>query len=212
MKTKIYKAILPAILLPFIAVALIACRDEPPQPDYNAEQQAANAATRAPAFTLADQNGKPVNLSDFAGKITVLEWTNYDCPFVKYHYQHDTMTDLAQKYTDQGVAWLAINSTHYASAADNKAFANANNLPYPILDDHAATVAKAYGATTTPHIYIIDKHGRIAYNGAIDNAPMGQTTQEYTNYIDKTLTELTAGNQPSIQRTNPYGCPVKYRQ
>ena len=212
MRTKISKAILSAILLPFIAVALIACRDKPPQPDYDTEEeQHANATARAPAFTLTDQNSKPVKLSDFDGKIIVLEWTNYDCPFVKYHYKHGTMTDLAQKYADKGVAWLAINSTYYASVAANKTFANANNLPYPILDDHTAAVARAYGPITTPHIYIIDKNRRIAYNGAIDNAPMGETTQEYINYVDNTLTELIAGNSPSIHRTTPYGCSVKYR-
>jgi peroxiredoxin len=167
----------------------------------------------APDFTLKTFDGKTVRLSDYRGKIVVLEWLNFECPFSLYHYEtKKTMVTLANDYKDKNVVWLAINSTSHTTAEANKEFARKYNLPYPILDDRSGEVGHAYGAETTPHIFMINSNGVIAYEGAIDNSPRGRTPSEerLVNYVDKALAELTAGRVPSTRKTKPYGCTVKY--
>ena len=171
------------------------------------------AGKPAPQFTLKSFDGKTVRLSDYRGKIVVLEWLNFECPFVKYHYgKPQTMLKLANKYKRKNVVWLAVNSTSHTTPEANKGFAEKQKLPYPILDDRPGRVGRAYGAKTTPHMYIISPRGRIVYDGGIDNSPNGRTPagQELTNYVDKALTELTARKAVSTAKTKPYGCSVKY--
>lgn len=169
-----------------------------------------NSADMAPDFALFDQNGNKVRPSDHRGKIVVLEWTSYDCPFVKRHYRDSTMTNLASSY--QGtVVWLAINSTHYADASANRNWVNNHKLSYPVLDDHEGKVGRLYKAKTTPHMFVIGQQGNIAYQGAIDNAPMGkQDADDYVNYVDKAIRELISRDTVSIDQATPYGCSVKY--
>jgi len=122
------------------------------------------------------------------------------------------MVTLAGKYKEKNVVWLAINSTNQATSQENMDYAKEHGIAYPILDDRAGTVGRAYGAKTTPHMFVIDTKGNIAYDGAIDNAPMGKTTEVMVNYVDKALEELTSGKSVSIPTTKPYGCSVKYAQ
>jgi hypothetical protein len=143
----------------------------------------------------------------------VLEWLNFECPFVKHHYEKaSTMVDLAKRYKDKGVVWFAINSTNHTKPAANQAFAAKHELPYPLLDDRSGKVGRAYGAKTTPHMFVISPTGGIAYDGAIDNSPLGKTPagQEPVNYVDKVLADLVAGKDASVEKTKPYGCSVKY--
>jgi len=170
---------------------------------------------QAPAFELSSFTGRKVKLADLTGKIVVLEWFNSDCPFVRYHYdQATTMIDLAKKYKDKNVVWLAVNSTSTTTPQANRQFAEKHKLPYPILDDRAGTVGRQYGARNTPHMFIIDKDGTLAYRGAIDNAPLGKVQGDGTkiNYVDQALAELTADKDVTTPTTTPYGCTVKYAQ
>jgi peroxiredoxin len=168
---------------------------------------------RAPRLELSSFDGKTVNLSDYRGKIVVLEWFNMECPFSLYHYEtKNTMAQLAKKYKDKNVVWFAVNSTNHTTEQANKAFIEKHDLPFPILDDRSGKVGRAYGAKTTPHIFIINPRGRIVYEGAIDNAPLGKSKEDPVNYVDKALAELTAGEQVSTNETKPYGCSVKYAQ
>ena len=178
-----------------------------------AEPAAEPAGKKAPDFTLKSFDGKSVSLSDYRGKIVVLEWFNFECPFVMAHYgQPSTMVELANKYKDKNVVWLAMNSTSHTTGQANIDFAKRHKLPYPILDDRPGNVGHAYGAVTTPHVYIIDQRGNIVYEGAIDNSPQGRTPkgQKLINYVDQALAELTAGKPVSTPKTKPYGCTVKY--
>lgn len=184
-----------------LAYALV-CAAEP------ASQPASKPASAA-AFTLNDSAGKAVSLSDFAGKIVVLEWTNPECPFVNRAYRAGTPIALCNKYKDKGVAWLAINSTAAATPERNQRWSDDQKLPYPILDDHAGQVGHAYDARSTPSIVIIDAHGNIAYRGPFDNNIRGDNPNA-PNYVDQALTELLAGKAPSIATSTPYGCTVKY--
>jgi peroxiredoxin len=171
------------------------------------------AARPAPPFTLSTFDGKQVSLSDYRGKTVVLEWINFECPFSLYHHEKvKTMVNLAEKYREKNVVWLAINSTSHTTPEANRDFAQKHKLPYPILDDRPGRVGHAYGARTTPHMYVINRRGRIVYEGAIDNAPLGNVPagQELTNYVDKALEEMTTGRRVSTPKTDPYGCTVKY--
>jgi peroxiredoxin len=171
-----------------------------------------NVGDTAPAFTLMDTEGKPVSLSDFEGKIVVLEWLNPDCPYVKRHYKAGTMKQLATAYGDDGVVWLTINSTHYMDAAANASFKASNQLPYTILVDQSGKVGHLYDAKTTPHMYIIDGDGKLVYIGAIDDDPRGNKGEPVTNYVAAALDEVVAGKAVTTSETKPYGCSVKYKQ
>jgi peroxiredoxin len=169
--------------------------------------------TKAPDFALTNYDGKTVKLSDYSGKIVVLEWFSYECPFARYNYEKTTaVNDLVSKFKDKGVVFLAINSTGHQATEKNKEFAQEFKVIHPILNDSSGTVGRKYGAKTTPHTFIIDAKGNIVYNGALDNAPLGKTPegQTYNNYADKALSELIAGKAVSIAETKPYGCSVKY--
>jgi peroxiredoxin len=166
----------------------------------------------APGFTLTDTVGNEVSLSDYAGKIVVLEWLNPDCPFVKRHYKAGTMKNLATQNAGEGVVWLTINSTHYMDAEANAKFKADNELPYTILVDQSGKVGHLYGAVTTPHMYIIDGDGTLVYIGAIDDDPRGNKGKPAVNYVALALDEVVAGKAVTTAETKPYGCSVKYKK
>lgn len=171
----------------------------------------------APAFTVTDITGKPVSLADYKGKTVVLEWHNFGCPFVQKHYKSGNMQSLQKKYgTD--VVWLAVNSTN-RSASDytepvklSAQLRAADAAPAKYLMDDPGVMGKAYGAKTTPHMYIIDPAGKVVYNGAIDDKRSTDLADVKTakNYVVAALDEMKAGKPVSVTSTTPYGCTVKY--
>lgn len=166
----------------------------------------------APEFSLTDQHGKTVKLSDYSGKIVVLEWFNEGCPYVQKQYKTGAMNATAAKYAEKGVVWLAVNSTNSATVASNLKAATEWKMDRPVLDDHAGTVGHAFGAKNTPHLFIVDKDGKLIYHGAIDsvNSSEADDISGATNYVAKALDEATAGKPVSQSETKPYGCTVKY--
>ena len=178
----------------------------------------APAGKPAPAFTVTDLDGKTVNLADYKGKTVVLEWTNFGCPFVQKHYRSGNMQALQKKYAND-VVWLAVNSTNRGSSdwtdpapltAQLKDF---GAQPARYLVDEPGKVGMAYGAKTTPHMYIIDPKGTVVYNGAIDDKRSTNVEDVKTskNYVVAALDELKAGKPVSVASTTPYGCSVKYK-
>lgn len=201
------------LALAMMAILASGCKKktEPAAPaaELTPEQKAENLLI-APNFELADQDGKIHRLTDYRGKVVVLEWINPDCPFVKRHHQtKTTMVDLATAYADKDVVWLAINSTHYFNVEKNKQIAAEWNIPYPILDDSAGAVGKAYSATRTPEMFIISPEGAILYHGAIDDDPKGDK-ETPLNYVQAALEAILSGSPIETPRTAPYGCTVKY--
>lgn len=174
--------------------------------------------TNAPDFTLTDVSGVTHSLSSFRGKFVVLEWFNYDCPFVKKHYSGGHMQALQKKYTDEGVAWLAICSSAPGKQGHNEAGPMAalvrerNVAATAVLLDPDGTVGRLYGAKTTPHIFIIDPDGRLIYQGAIDSVPSTDPADipGAVNYVQVTLDAARAGKPVEKKITAPYGCSVKY--
>ncbi len=166
-------------------------------------------ADEVKGFTLKDQDGKEVSLSDFEGKVVVLEWTSWSCPFPIRHYKAKNMQALAEKWAAKDVVWLAINSTNYETPEQDKANREKFGLPYPVLSDKDGKVGKLYGATNTPHMFVLDKSHKVVYAGAIDDDP-GGNKDETVNYVDQALTELLGDKEISVPETRAYGCSVKY--
>ena len=172
----------------------------------------------APTFTLTDLSGKAVNLSDYKGKTVVLEWHNFACPFVQKHYRSGNMQALQKKYGND-VVWLAVNSTH-RTASDymepgivSKQLTEFKAQPARYLMDTEGNVGTAYGAKTTPHMYIIDASGKVVYNGAIDDKQSTNVAdvKGAKNYVAAALDEMKAGKPVSVASTTPYGCSVHYK-
>lgn len=168
----------------------------------------------APAFQLKDLEGKTRSLAEHKGKVVVLEWVNPNCPFSDRHAREKTMSNLAKKHGS--VVWLGINSTNaghgnYLPPAEHLAWAKKNGVNYAILYDETGKVGKAYGAKTTPHMFIIDEQGKIAYNGAIDDDPPGRKpAAQRANYVDGGLIAELANKPVEPASTKPYGCSIKY--
>ena len=173
-------------------------------------QATATVGQPAPGFTLKDQDGAEVDLAKLRGKIVVLEWTNPDCPFAQRHAEAKTMSTLADRYRGKGVVWLGVDSTSYLDAARDRTWRSEHELPYPVLDDHKGTVGTAYGAKTTPHMFVIDGSGTVVYAGAIDDDATGDKGKQARNYVAEALDEVTAGQPVKLAETKPYGCSVKY--
>ncbi|GLX85137.1 thioredoxin family protein [Thalassotalea loyana] len=184
---------------------------------------AANAGAKvdkaAPSFELKNTQGEVVNLSEFAGKYVVLEWTNHLCPYVKKHYESDNMQALQRKYTVQDVVWLSIISSapgkqgHVSATKADELTKSRNAAPSHVLFDESGEVGKLYGAKTTPHMYIIDPKGALRYAGAIDSIKSANPADiaKATNYVETSMVSLLAGNKVNKKVTPPYGCSVKYK-
>lgn len=164
----------------------------------------------APQFALSDQNGRIVKLSDYIGSIVVLEWFNPNCPFVKRHAEAKTMLNLSKRFAAQGVVWLGINSTKETDNGVNLKWSQSHTLPYVLLNDSSGAVGKAYGAKTTPHMFIVDRKGLVSYQGAIDNDPYGDLEIAPINYVADALDDLLKSKPIRMVETKPYGCSVKY--
>jgi peroxiredoxin len=197
------------------AIVMIAALAFVAVPDANA---AAVVGKAAPAFSLTDMDGKTVKLSDFKGKFVVLEWVNFDCPFVRKHYGSENMQKLQKTYTGKDVVWITICSSapgkqgHLTAAEAKEATAERGASPTEFLLDPKGVTGKAYGAKTTPHMYVIDPKGKLLYNGAIDDTPSTKVADVPTskNYVVAALDAAMAGKPVENATTKPYGCSVKY--
>ena len=172
----------------------------------------------APAFTVQDTSGKTVSLADFKGKHVVLEWVNPGCPYVVKHYGSANMQGTQKDAAAKGVVWLAVNSTatdhsdYKAPAAMAQWMQGHKAAASATLMDADGKLGRAYGARTTPHLYIVDPKGTLVYAGGIDNKPSSNPADiaGATNHVKVALNETLAGKAISQATTRPYGCSVKY--
>jgi peroxiredoxin len=181
-------------------------------------QSAPSVGQPAPAFAAKDASGKTVNLSDFRGKYVVLEWTNPGCPYVRKHYNSGNMGATQADAKGKGVVWLSINSTakdHHEYMEPAKVVAwqkERQSEPTAMLVDEDGAVGRAFGARTTPHMYIVDPQGRLVYAGGIDSIASSNPADiaKAVNYVRTGLAEALAGKPITNAVTRPYGCSVKY--
>jgi peroxiredoxin len=184
----------------------------------------AHAATAAvgqaaPDFSAVDTAGKSHKLSDFKGKLVVLEWTNPGCPFVMKHYGGGNMQGLQKEFTGKGVVWLSgsvelTDSRDYlAPARLGSWMKEKSGTPTATLMDESGKIGQLYGAKTTPHMYIVSPQGQLIYAGGIDSVPSARADdiKTATNYVRQGLGEALGGKAISIASTRPYGCSVKYK-
>ena len=179
---------------------------------------AAIVGKTAPSISLQDSNGKTVKLDSFRGKYVVLEWMNFSCPFVKKQYGTGNMQALQKKYTEKGVIWLSICSSAegkegYMTPDEARSLSKERNAtPTDLLLDPKGTAGKAYGAKTTPHMFVIDPKGKLLYNGAIDDKPSTDPADipGAKNYVAAALDQAMSGKKVEVAVTQSYGCHVKY--
>ena len=187
---------------------------EPPQ-----VVQGLKTGGAAPDFTLPDTNGEEHSLSDYKGKTVVLEWTNYDCPFVKKFYANSDMQKIQAEYTGKDVVWLSICSSadgkqgNYEADKWNEMMESKEVSASAVLLDPAGEVGKQYSAKTTPHMYVIDSEGTLVYQGAIDSIRSADSSDiaKAQNYVKACLNATLNGEPVGTSSTAPYGCSVKYK-
>jgi peroxiredoxin len=179
---------------------------------------AAKVGAPAPAFSAVATTGKTVSLSDYTGKVVVLEWTNHECPYVRKQYGTGNMQALQKEATGEGVVWLTIISSapgeqgHVSAGQADELTKTRNAAPTFVLLDPTGVVGKMYGATNTPHMYVIDKAGVLEYAGAIDDRPTTRPSDVpgAQNYVRLALASVAAGQPVKTPVTRAYGCTVKY--
>ena len=178
----------------------------------------ATVGQAAPYFSATDTGGKTRQLSDYKGKLVVLEWTNPGCPFVQKHYSGN-MQSLQKEFAAKGVVWLSLNSTEIGSGdylapaklagwmGEKQASATA------ILMDSSGKIGQLYGAKTTPHMYIVNPQSRLVYAGAIDSIASAQVDDIKTasNYVRQGLNEALSGKAITLASSRAYGCSIKYK-
>jgi peroxiredoxin len=172
----------------------------------------------APAFSARDSNGKAWSLAELKGKVVVLETTNRDCPYVGKHYRSGNMQAQQREAAAKGAVWLTVAASApgqegYVTAAEaNDTLKKNNAAPAAVLLDPQSRIARAYGATVTPHMYVVDAAGMLVYKGGIDSIASSNTADiaKARQYVRAALDEVLAGKPVSEASTRPYGCSLKY--
>lgn len=172
----------------------------------------------APDFTVVDTFGKAHKLSNYRGKVVVLEWTNHNCPFVKKHYESGNMQDLQKEFTDRGVVWLSIissarNKQGFVSNDEANALTHSRRAhPTAVIRDPEGNLGRLFSAKTTPHMYILNQKGHVTYMGAIDSikSTKPDDVTKAKPYVKDALNNLLAGRKLKTHATQPYGCSIKY--
>lgn len=178
----------------------------------------ADVGQAAPAFTATDSNGKSWSLAELRGKVVVLETTNHDCPYVGKHYRSANMQNQQREAAAKGVVWLTLASSatgeqgYVTPAQANELTRTRNAAPAAVLLDPQSRIARAYGATVTPHMYVIDATGTLVYKGGIDSIPSADPADiaKATQYVRVALDDVLAGKPIAQASTRPYGCTLKY--
>jgi hypothetical protein len=207
-----------ALFITTLLATSIFAEDKAANPPVATPAVMAAVGQAAPAFTLVDAAGKTHNLSEYKGKFVVLEWVNFDCPFVRKHYGAKSMQATQANWTKQGVIWLSICSSapgkqgHFeGSTLTDRIKTEAIHSTAYLIDTDGA-VGLLYGAKTTPHMYVINPEGTLVYIGAIDDKASADPADlaGATNYVSAALTSAMAGKDVAVKATQSYGCSVKY--
>ena len=183
-----------------------------------ASSLAAEPGKPAPEFTAKTVKAENVSLADLKGRTVVLEWVNFDCPFVKKHYGSGNLPKMQESYTSKGVVWITINSSapgkqgHLEPAKFAERATKEGNKATHLVADPEGLIGKAYGAKVTPHLFVIKPDGTLAYNGAIDSKASTQPSDitEAVPLLANALDAVLAGKEVTNANNQPYGCGVKY--
>ena len=184
---------------------------------FSATAFAAEVGKPAPDFTGLDINGKTVKLSDYKGKIVILESYNSECPYDANHYKTGAMQETQKDLAAKGVVWLVVDSVNKKNFSyrtpeqARKEFTDQKMTATAWIDDNAGTIGHLYGMLTTPHMFVIAADGTLVYDGAIDNRPEPTgDPRTAKNYVRAAVDELIAGKPVTVSSSKPYGCAIKY--
>ena len=173
---------------------------------------------RAPDFSGVDTSGKSWSLGELKGKLVILEWTNHDCPYVRKHYESGNMQALQKEAADAGYVWLSVISSapgkqgHVSASEADELTRSRGAAPAAVLLDEQGDIGRAYGARTTPHMYLIDQEGILRYMGGIDDIRSTDPADvpKARNHVRAAMADIAAGRSVAAAVTPPYGCSVKY--
>lgn len=173
---------------------------------------------QAPDFAGTDSKGQMQTLSQYKGKIVVLEWSNPSCPYVAKHYNSMNMQNLQKEEITQGVVWLTVVSSaegkegFMTPAEAEKYMAEKHTMPTARILDPSGQIGTLYGAKTTPTMFVIDPKGTLVYGGAIDDNDSfkPETIATAKNYVRAAVASVKAGKPVEVSSTKSYGCSVKY--
>lgn len=194
---------------------------------YNASEPTSHPVTKgvppgpgavAPNVAMTDTSGRTFNLASLRGKTVVLEWINFECPYVARHYASDNMQSVQRDAMGEGVVWMTIFSSapgkqgHQDARGADFFTTQKNSKPSAKILDPSGVVGRAFGARTTPHMFVINPRGEIIYAGAIDDQPRAvvAASTPTRNYVLEALVAQRAGRTPNVRATAAYGCSVKY--
>lgn len=174
-----------------------------------------NIGAPSPAFSAKGADGKLHRLRDYAGKIVLLEWTSPVCPFTAVKYQNGAMQALQRYAAAHGIIWLSIDTAapdkagHLSAVAARARVAQTGAMITAFLFDADGSIARSYGAKTTPSFFVVDRNGKLAYQGAMDEQIFADqdTGREY---LKTALADLLAGRRVSDPETQPQGCAIEY--
>jgi thiol-disulfide isomerase/thioredoxin len=192
-----------SLLSLLLLVSAVAC--------VNADELSIGAA--APKFSLVNAvDGKTVAFNPGDGKVSVVVFTCNQCPYAKAF--EPRIIELAKQYQAKGIAFYAVDSNDEAKYAEEslpemKARAAQKGYPYPYLKDGDSSIAHAYGARVTPHVYVIDGTGKLRYRGYVDDS--AKPEERKTTGLANALDELLAGKAVSNQATRAFGCTIKFK-
>ena len=172
----------------------------------------------APDFTATDSKGDPLSLSQFHGKTVVLEWTNADCPYTRKHYTSGNMQGTQALAQKNGIVWLTVISSapgkqgYVDGPAADALTRSRGAAPTAVLLDASGKIGRAYGAKTTPHMFVVDKNGVLQYMGGIDSIATADVSDiaNAEPYLKEAMLAVAQGNPVAHAVTRPYGCSVKY--
>jgi peroxiredoxin len=172
----------------------------------------------APDFSVQDSKGDSVRLSQYRGKTVVLEWTNADCPYTRKHYGSGNMQAVQALARQSGIVWLSVVSSapgkqgYVNGPAADALTAQRHAEPTAVLLDPTGAVAHLYDAKTTPHMFVIDPDGKLAYMGGIDSIATADPADipHAEPYLKEAMLAVSQGEKPPHAVTKPYGCSIKY--
>ncbi|OGN88990.1 MAG: hypothetical protein A2Y88_09790 [Chloroflexi bacterium RBG_13_48_10] len=158
---------------------------------------------KAPSFQLPDLNGDPFSLEKLPGWITVLNFWSAECTWCERVDQE--MRSYLEAWKEQVmVVWIASNANESRDLIES--VASERKLPTVLLDAHQQ-VANLYGAQTTPHFFVVDTKGYLAYQGAWDDITFRQRVATQV-YLPQVIEALKHQLVPEITQTEPYGCAL----
>lgn len=164
---------------------------------------------KAPEFQGKDLKGRQHKLSNYAGKIVVLEWSSPECPYSRRYYENGALNSLYDFAADNGIIWINI-VPKLEKLTREKAFEHLDTSKKIVILDTELDISTAYGASTTPQIFIVDRQGFLSYSGAIDSSAMlKKTVSKVAPYTRNALDDLLAGREVDKKITRPFGCFVK---